>query len=69
MDLVLTGLNLDICLVYLDDIVVFSSSPEEHLGRLVQVLERLKQANLKLKPSKCKLMQKAGGISRPHHIR
>ena len=58
MDLVLTGLNLDICLVYLDDIVVFSTSPEEHLDRLVQVLERLKQANLKLKPSKCKLMQK-----------
>ena len=58
MDLVLTGLNLDICVVYLDDIVIFSTTPEEHLDRLVQVLERLKQANLKLKPSKCKLMQK-----------
>ena len=58
MDLVLRGLNLEICLVYLDDIVVFGTTPEEHLERLTKVLERLRQANLKLKPSKCKLMQK-----------
>ena len=58
MDLVLTGLNLEICLAYLDDIIIYSSTPEEHLNRLEQVLERLQQANLKLKPSKCRLMQR-----------
>ena len=58
MDLVMSGLNLEVCLVYLDDIILFSTTPEEHLLRLVQVLERLKDTNLKLKPSKCRLFQK-----------
>ena len=57
MDLVLQGLNLDICLVYLDDVVIFSSTPEQHLERLEVVFQRLQSANLKLKPSKCCLMQ------------
>lgn len=58
MDLVLAGLNLNICLAYLDDIVLFSRTPEEHLQRLECLLERLKEANLKLKPPKCKLFQR-----------
>jgi len=53
MDLVLTGLTCDICLVFIDDIIVFSSSFEEHAGRLEVVLQRLRAAHLKLKPSKC----------------
>ena len=57
MDLMLTGLNLEVCLVYLDDIIIYSSSLDQHLERLVQVLERLRQSDLKLKPSKCRLMQ------------
>ena len=57
VDLVLSGLNLSICLAYLDDIVLFSKTPEEHLLRLELLLQRLKQANLKLKPSKCQLLQ------------
>ena len=57
MDLTLSGLNLEICLAYLDDIIVFSSTPEQHLERLEKVFRRLQEANLKLKPSKCSLMQ------------
>jgi len=57
MDLLLSGLNLDICLVYLDDIIVYSATLDQHLDRLAQVLERLQLANLKLKPSKCSLLQ------------
>ena len=50
MDLVLSGLNLEVCLVYLDDIVVYSKSVKQHLERLDAVLTRLEQAGLKLKP-------------------
>ena len=52
MDIVMTGLNLNVCLVYLDDIIVYSSTLEQHLERLVTVMERLRTAGLKLKPEK-----------------
>ena len=50
---ILRGLNFKSCLVYVDDILVFSSSFEEHLKHLDQVFSRLRSANLKLNPSKC----------------
>ena len=53
MDLVLTGLHGSQCLVYLDDIVIFEKTFEEHLTRLRIVLGRLDQAGLTLKASKC----------------
>ena len=45
------------CIIYLDDIIVFSKTLEEHLIRLRAVFERLKKAELKLKPSKCKFFK------------
>lgn len=53
MDTVLTGLKWHSCLVYLDDVVVFAATFEEHLKRLEAVLEALRSANLTLKPEKC----------------
>ena len=53
MQRVLHGLDWQICLVYIDEVIVFSSSFEEHLSRLTTVFGRLREANLKLKPSKC----------------
>jgi len=58
MDAVLVGLNHDMCLVYLDDIILFSKSVEDHLIRLKLLFDRLRKANLKLKPSKCHLLQR-----------
>lgn len=46
-------LNLRQCLLFLDDILVFSSTFEEHLERLEDVFKRLERQSLKLKPSKC----------------
>ena len=53
MGYVLAGLQWEHCLVYLDDIIVFSATFEEHLRRLSEVFARLKEAGLKLKPQKC----------------
>lgn len=50
MDLVLADLQWTTCLVYLDDIIVFGRSFQEHLSRLGEVLAKLKAANLKVKP-------------------
>ena len=55
MDYVLTGLSWEICLFYLDDIIVFSRTWEEHLQRLETVFKRLMGQGLTLGASKCKL--------------
>ena len=46
-------LNLTYCLIYLDDVIVFSETPEEHLMRMRVVFDHLREHGLKLKPSKC----------------
>ena len=51
-------LHLSYCLLYLDDIIVYSSTYEEHLARLEAVFEKLKNAGLKLSPSKCHFLCK-----------
>ena len=53
MEAVMRGLTWKFCLIYLDDIIVFSRTFEDHLHHLRQVFDRLRTANLKLKPSKC----------------
>jgi len=58
MDMVMSGLAFEVCLVYLDDVIVFSSTIDEHFQRLTAVLTRLRDTGLKLKPSKCQLLQK-----------
>jgi hypothetical protein len=53
MDVMLAGLKWNSCLVYLDDILFFSKTFDEHLMRLEKVLQCISKANLKLKLSKC----------------
>ena len=53
MEEVLYDLSNKICAIYLDDILIWSSSLDEHLERLDAVFKRLADAGLKLKPSKC----------------
>ena len=52
-DCVMAGLHWETCLFYLDDIIVFAATWEEHLARLRQVFERLRHAQLKLGAEKC----------------
>ena len=49
----LGDLNITWCVVYLDDIMVFSDNPKDHIVRLEAVFKKLATAGLKLKPSKC----------------
>ena len=58
MNVATAGLNPEICLVYLDDINVYSCDLGSHLERLERLFERLSRAGLKLKVSKCKLLQR-----------
>ena len=57
MDTILQGVPNTIC--YLDDILVTGNSTEAHLKNLAEVLRRLKQHNLKIRPSKCAFMQES----------
>ena len=53
MECVFSGLVGEQCLIYLDDIIVFSSTFKDHLVRLSGVFQALNDADLQLKPSKC----------------
>ena len=57
MDLVLAGLTWEVCLVYLDDVIVMADTLERHLKRFKLVMDRLQRAGLKLTPPKCKVFQ------------
>ncbi len=63
MQKVVSGLNSeegpDFVGVYIDDILVYSQTLTEHLDHLRRVLERLRQAGLKLKPSKCHFIRQS----------
>ena len=50
-------LNLTYCVIYLDEVMVFGHTEEEHLECLRMVFERFREFNLKLKPSKCSFFQ------------
>ena len=58
MELALTNLQWITCLIYIDNIIVFGKSFEQHISRVEEVLERIKVACLKLKPEKCEMLQK-----------
>ena len=58
METCLGDLNLHCCIIYLDDIVIFSKDLASHLERLEAVFLKLEKEGLKLKPSKGELFQR-----------
>ena len=57
MENCLGDLHLNWCIIYLDDIIVYSKTPEEHLKRLEAIFQKISKAGLKLKPSKCEFFK------------
>jgi len=54
---VLSRLHWETVLIYLDDVIVISLNFDTHVSQLKEVFDRLRAAGLKLKPSKCALLQ------------
>ena len=57
IDRVIEGLPVNIAMAYVDDIIVFSQTCEEHIERLRLVFSQLRDADLKLRTSTCHLFQ------------
>lgn len=58
MTIAMSGLNYDSCFIYLDDLIVFGHSLQNHNQNLLKVLHRLRKVNLKLNPIKCEFLKK-----------
>ena len=56
----MTGIlkDLNFAIAYLDDIIIFSKTPQEHLSHIRKVFKKLKSANLSMKKSKCNFFSK-----------
>ena len=52
-------LNLNWCIIYLEDVEVYARTVKEHLKRMEGVFQKLKDAGLKLKPNRCQLFKKS----------
>ena len=58
MDILLVGLKWQCCLVYIDDVIIYSRSFEQHINDLKEVFDALRHSNLTLKASKCHFCRK-----------
>ena len=59
MERVMAGLQWEILLLYIDDILCFGRTIDEALSRLEVVFQRLREAKLKLKPKKCHILKQS----------
>ena len=58
MDSILRGLQGIHCMVYLDDVIIFSASLDEHIQKLRTIFDRLRQTNLKIQLDKSEFLRK-----------
>lgn len=59
MNTVLVGLTNTQCFVYLDDVVLYGSTLDDHNRKLKNIFSRLRENNLKLQPDKCEFLRKS----------
>ena len=58
MDEVLKELQNKICMVFMDDIIIFSVGLQEHIQNIKLVFSKLREANLKIQLDKCEFLRK-----------
>jgi hypothetical protein len=57
MDMILMGLQWEVCVTYIDDIVIFSQTFSDHLTRLEKILDQLRTHKLRINVKKVQLCQ------------
>lgn len=67
MNEVLHDYDYNICVVYLDDILVFSTSLQEHINSLRKIFKRLSEFNLKVQTDKCNFFKRGIRVFRSHN--
>ena len=50
--------NCSFAMTYLDDIIIFSETEEQHLAHIEEIFKQLEAADLKMKRSKCDFFKK-----------
>jgi RNase H-like domain found in reverse transcriptase/Reverse transcriptase (RNA-dependent DNA polymerase)/Integrase zinc binding domain/Integrase core domain/Chromo (CHRromatin Organisation MOdifier) domain len=72
IDVILSGIKWKTCLVYLDDVIIFSPDRETHLAHVDEALSLLRHAGLSLKLRKCRFFSEAvdylGHVIRPGRL-
>ena len=72
MDIILSGVRWKSCIVYLDDVIIFSKNDDEHLKHLEEVFRLLRDAGVTLRLSKCSFFQSEvkylGHVIRPGRL-
>ena len=68
METCIGDLYLTYCLLYLDDVIIYSRTYEEQMQRLEAVMQRIREAGLKLNASKCKFFSTRNKVSRTHYF-
>lgn len=58
MENILAYLNLKVCCVFIDDVIIFGRTFEEHLHNIQLVFNKIKEATLKIDPSKCQFFKR-----------
>ena len=64
----MTGILKDFpfAIAYLDDTIIFSKTPQEHLSHIHMVFKKFQSANLSMKKSKCSFFSKRNTVFRSH---
>jgi len=57
VEIILSGEEWQSCLVYLDDVIVYAKTEEEHIGHVDHVLRLLREAGVTLRLPKCRIFR------------